>query len=182
MQLVHNNPVVGLGQGVAPAAAGGELNAPSSLQQPPPNGNVAPFSRTKPKSKLLNGFSEEPKKEIVAMSREDCEKLTKSAIKCVRRPGKGGLGSDTNTCRCCRVFTSHFRAVLLRNRSPVLIGFCSSSRFHGAVQPVIGREESTSFPKSCRTAHHRSQQIQAKAAGGHVGRAAAATSADGSAK
>ncbi|XP_028967111.1 integrator complex subunit 6 [Galendromus occidentalis] len=89
MQLVHNSPILGPGQGVVPAATvGGELNAPSSLQQPPPNGNVAPFSRTKPKSKLLNGFSEEPKKEIVVMSREDCEKLTKSAIKCVRRPGK----------------------------------------------------------------------------------------------
>ena len=93
MQLVHNNPVLGPGQGVTPVVTGGELITPASLQQPPANGNVAPFSRSKPKSKLLNGFSEEPKKEIIAMSREDCDKLTKSAIKCVRRPGKGTLES-----------------------------------------------------------------------------------------
>lgn len=73
----------------------GELNLAQA--GPPPNGNVVlppqqPFARSKNKgnNKLLNGFSDD-RRDIVMLSREECDRITKKAIKCIRRPGKGKL-------------------------------------------------------------------------------------------
>ncbi|XP_022697204.1 integrator complex subunit 6-like isoform X3 [Varroa jacobsoni] len=70
----------------------GELNLAQA--GPPPNGNVVlppqqPFARSKNKgnNKLLNGFSDD-RRDIVMLSREECDRITKKAIKCIRRPGK----------------------------------------------------------------------------------------------
>lgn len=77
--------------GPGAAVPAGEHNLTPAL---PPNGNMTlplqqPFARNKNKaSKLLNGFSDE-RREVVLMSRDECDRITKVAIKCIRRPGKG---------------------------------------------------------------------------------------------